>query len=139
MDYTALKNEFLNDPNGYGYSVYYADGQDWRLAELINQIRDTIFIARGDTVPSYEIFEAIVPTEWDLLSVQEKQRIQLILSMGEISVNGPNTKSAFLLAFGVGTTTRANLIALTTRKGSRAEQLFGHAVSWDDIARARRA
>jgi hypothetical protein len=139
MDYLALKNEFITDPKSYGYSEFWSNGQDWKLAELINQVRDSIQINR-DIVSSYQIFEAMVPEEWAALSVQEKQRIQIILSMGEISTKGVNTRAAFQAAFAAGTVTRTNLITLLTRKGSRAEELFGAgiSVSWDDVARSRR-
>jgi hypothetical protein len=139
MDYLVLKNEFINDPKGYGYSSYWNNGQDWKLAELINQVRDSIRIDR-ERVFAYEVFEAIVPEEWSALSAGEKQRIQTILSMGEVLTKGPNTRAAFQAAFAAGTTTRANLVALLTRSGSRAEELFGARtfVSWDDVAMARR-
>ena len=140
IDYIVLKTELNIDPQGYGYSAYWANGQDWKLAELINQTRDNILIAR-DIVPAYEIFETIVPSEWVSLSAQEKERIQLILSMGEILIKGENTKASFQTAFGAGTTTRKNILNLITRKGSRAEQLFGSGIliSWDDVAKARGA
>uniref|UniRef100_A0A7C4Y4W7 Uncharacterized protein n=1 Tax=Caldisericum exile TaxID=693075 RepID=A0A7C4Y4W7_9BACT len=139
MDYVVLKNEFLTDPKGYGYRTYWDNGQDWKLAELINEVRSDIWIDR-DIVPTYEIFEAIVPTEWDALTTAEKQRMQLILSMEQVNVKGENTRLAFQKAFASGTTTRNNLLALLKRNGSRAEELFGAGtvVTWDDVARARR-
>jgi hypothetical protein len=76
-------------------------------------------------VPSYEVLNAIVPAEWASLTAQEKSRIEMMLSVLTIMVNGINTRDAFLAAFGPGTTTRANLGALQKRKGSRGEQLFG--------------
>lgn len=74
-------------------------------------------------VPTYELFEAIVPSEWAAATAQEKQRVQTILSMGMANVAGANTQQAFRDAFGAGTTTRANLIALVSRTCSRAEFL----------------
>jgi hypothetical protein len=136
MDYVALKNEFVTDPRSYGYAPFWANGQDWKLAELINEIR-AIPINR-DIIPAHEIFEAIVPTEWVALSVQEKERIRLLLGMGDVNVRGANTRASFQAAFATGTQTRTNLTALLTRNGSRAEELFGVSISWDDIAKARR-
>ena len=139
MDYVVLKTELTTDPKGYGYSVFWTNGQDWKLADLLNQVRDMINIDRG-LLEAHEIFECIVPTEWVALSIQEKERIQLILSMGNINSKGTNTRAAFQATFGTGTITRANLTALLTRKGSRAEELFGSgtSISWDDIAKARK-
>lgn len=136
IDHAQLKTEIETDPQGLGYAPHVASGNDVALAAMLNEIRPSISINR-DLIPSHEIFEAIVPSEWSAASAQEKQRVQLILSMGMVDVRGQNTKDAFLAAFGGGTTTRANLIALVNRQGSRAEQLFGQAVSIDDIVKAR--
>lgn len=138
MDYAALKAELDTDPGGLGYGPHLASGNDIALVDLLNAINPAISVPR-DLIPSYEIFEAIVPTEWSALSAQEKQRIQVILSMGQVDVRGTNTKNAFIEAFAGGTQTRANLIALATRPGSRAEELFGQSVSLDDIVKARLA
>uniref|UniRef100_A0A6M3IJS8 Uncharacterized protein n=1 Tax=viral metagenome TaxID=1070528 RepID=A0A6M3IJS8_9ZZZZ len=139
IDYAILKTEITSDPRGYGYATPWVAGTDWQVAELLNRVRDTIAVDK-DLVSTPEIFEAIVPGEWAVASAQEKQRIQLILSMGSVDLRGPNTRASFQAAFGSGTQSRANLVALLTRKGSRAEELFGSgvSVSWDDVAKARR-
>jgi hypothetical protein len=138
LNYAALKAELQNDPLGLGYAPHLTSGNDSALADMLNLVRATIAIDR-ETIPSYEVFDAIVPAEWASLSAQEKQRIQLVLSMGQVYVKGANTRSAFLAAFAAGTTTRANLGALQGRQGSRAEQLFGlgASVSAQDIAQAK--
>ncbi|MEO0166747.1 MAG: hypothetical protein ABIL39_11495 [candidate division WOR-3 bacterium] len=139
IDYITLKNEFVNDPRGYGYTIYWENGQDWKLAELINEVRNNIKIDR-ELVNAYEVFECIVPEEWAALTTQEKERIRLILAMGQVNLKGANTRAAFQAAFGTGTTTRANLINLLKRNGSRAEELFGAgtSITWEDVAKARR-
>lgn len=136
VDAAVLKAELDADPTALGYAPHMVSGNDPALVTLLNEIRIGISIPR-DLVPTYEIFEAIVPSEWSAASAEEKQRVQLILSMGMVDVRGQNTKDAFMAAFAAGTTTRANLIALVTRTGSRAEQLFGQAVSINDIVEAR--
>uniref|UniRef100_A0A6M3L4N8 Uncharacterized protein n=1 Tax=viral metagenome TaxID=1070528 RepID=A0A6M3L4N8_9ZZZZ len=139
IDYAILKTEITSDPRGYGYASPWAAGTDWQVAELINRVRDTIAVDK-DLIPTHEIFEAIVPGEWASASALERQRLQMILSMGSVNLRGPNTRSAFQAAFGAGTQSRTNLVTLLTRKGSRAEELFGSgvSVSWDDVAKARR-
>lgn len=87
-------------------------------------------------IPAWEVIDAIVPTEWTLMSPTEQSRISLIISAGDINVRSTNTRSAFLSAFGPGTTTRSNLAALQTRIGSRAEQLFDQAVTFRDVLNA---
>lgn len=135
LNYQQLKTELQTDPLALGYAPLLAAGNQAGIADLLNGVRAGIGIDRL-TVPAWEVFDAIVPAEWAALSAQEKQRIQLILSMGTVSVKGANTRSAFLAVFAAGTATRANLAALKTRPGSRAEQLFSQSISPADIAQA---
>lgn len=137
IDYQALRNEIQNDPTAIGFAAMVTAGDTGAIADALNLSRVAINITR-DVVPSYEVFDAIVPSEWAALSSQEKNRIQLILSMGQVLVKGTNTRQAFLDAFSAGTTTRTNLAALQTRKGSRLEQLFGagSSISYQEVGRA---
>jgi len=135
INYIQLKAEIQTDPLSLGYATPLAAGNHSALADLLNQLRGTIAIQR-DTAPAWEVFECIVPAEWAALTAQEKQRIQTILAMGTVSIKGPNTRSAFLAAFAAGTATRTALAAMQNRQGSRAEQLFGQAVTVADVAQA---
>jgi hypothetical protein len=139
VDLAALKAELLN--------AHYTGMTDAAAAAELNKVPSwnaTDKVAR-DLIPSYELFEAIVPSEWAAATAQEKQRVQMILGMGMVSVRGANTQQAFKDAFGAGTTTRANLIALVNRTCSRAEflapTLFPGGAARDvfyyDVARAR--
>jgi hypothetical protein len=140
IDYAALKNELLTDPAGLGYAPLVNSGNDAGIAAALNATRQGIAVNVG-VVPAYAVFEAIVPGEWAALSAQEKQRIQTILSMGQVDTTGGNTRAAFQAAFATGSATRSALNALLTRPGSRAESLFGGGarVSDGDVARALRA
>jgi hypothetical protein len=138
MDYAALKFEITNDPNGYGYATPYAAGEDSAVSAILNEVRAAIDIDRG-LVESYEIVNCIVPSEWAALSAAEKDRIAFIVSAGRIDTRATNVRNAFTTAFGAGTSTRANITAILTRNGSRAEQLFGGPVVHEDIAKARLA
>lgn len=138
INYAALKTELQVDPAGLGYAPHLAAGADQSLADLLNEARQSISIPRA-TIPAHEVWEAIVPAEWTALTANERQRVQTILSMGEVNVRGTNTRSSLAAAFGAGTTSRSNLAALQTRRGSRAEELFGEGitVTSEDIAKAR--
>lgn len=138
IDAAALKSEITTDSTGIGLATPFASGTLGVVVDALNLVRTTIDVDRP-LVPAYEVWEAIVPTEWAALSAQEKQRIQTILSMGTVYTKGANTRASFQAAFAGGTTTRTNLTNLLTRKGSRAEQLFGQAVTLDDVVRARSA
>ena len=135
LNYAQLKTELQTDPLTLGYAALLAAGNHGAVADVLNQSRTAVSIPRT-TVPAWEVFDAIVPAEWASLTAQEKQRIQTILSMGTVSVQGTNTRNSFLAAFAAGTTTRSNLAALQTRQGSRAEFLFGQPVTAADVAQA---
>lgn len=131
MNYTVLIDELTNDPLARGY----AGMTDQEVVDsLLTKNRPT----QRTVIPSYEIFDAIVPDEWAALSSQEKQRIQTILSMGNVNIKGTNTRDSFLRAFLPGTTTRTNLAALQVGPNiSRAEELGISDVGDGHVASAR--
>ena len=132
MDYAALKNEILNDPAGLGY----AGKTDGQIADLLNA-PGWGFINR-DVIPTYEIFDAIEPSEYGALTAEKKTLLHAILAMGTVDIRGSNLKKALSSMFPDGTVTRDNLLALQKRPASRAEVLgFGH-VTHSDVAKALR-
>lgn len=132
----ALSAEIANDPAGIGYADSVGAGDNAAIVDLLNEVRAEIQVDR-ETVESHEVYEAMVPAEWTALSAAEKQRVQTVLSMGRVNVQGTNTRASLAAAFGPATVTRANLLAMQQRDGSRAEQLFGFAVTIEDVRRAR--
>lgn len=140
MDLAALKAECTSDPASLGLAALFAAGQDGTVADALNLVRDGISIARG-VIPSYEIVNATTPTEWTALSSAEKQRYQTLTGAGQVDSGNANVRAAFNAMFGSATLTRAALVALLTRKGSRAEQVFGPGayVDHSQVAEARRA
>ena len=141
INYTQLATEITTDPKVLGFAALVAVGNDAAIAAALNLVRVGVdYQINRLPVPAYEIFEQIVPSEWAALTAAEKQRIQTLLSMGTVDPRGTNTRQAFQDAFGVGTTTRANLIAYLKRQASRAEVLFGDGVriTYTDVAKALR-
>jgi len=63
-----------------------------------------------------QIYNAIVPAEFVALSAANQQIVRDIVGLGgNIDVNaGTNARTALLNAFGVATTTRANLASIVT-------------------------
>ena len=134
----ALKSECQTDPAGLGLAAPFAAGTFSVVLAALNASRGTEKQDRA-LVPTWELWEAIVPAEWASLSAAEKQRLQTMLSLGSVNLRGSNTRASLLAMFGSSTTTRANLVALQKRDGSRAETLFGSAVTLEDLAAARSA
>lgn len=135
--YATLKTEITSDPAGLGY----LGKTDVQVATLMNAVpsvnTDTFRRLKRASIPTWEIVEATVLTEYDALSVAEKDRYKLLTGLGTINPRGPNVQSAFLKMFGSGTTTRANLSLLQWEAASRAQTLFGEPVYEWDVARAR--
>lgn len=132
MDYDKLKAEVESDPLARGYSGM----TDAEVAAEIN------FVYRSqdrEAVATWEIFEAIVPGEYAVLSADEKSLLGRILAMGTINVKGANTRAALAAMFGAGTTTRGNLQALQTETISRAAELGLGVVKAGHVEEVRRA
>jgi hypothetical protein len=153
---TALRAELLADPRTYGYAAHINVGgvtgndNDQALANLINLVRTgtnggpAIPIKRDD-VASREIMEAIRITDFTALPVSpnatQLSTERRALAWMEALVNADRVRlvnedgsdtpvmANFGDMFAVGTSTRTRLTALSTRNGSRAEELFGRAVS----------
>ena len=134
LDYAALATELSTDPTGLGYS----GTSDPAAAVLLNAIRQTIDIDRG-VIPAHEIIDATVPAEWAALTADERSRYQVLTGAGQVNTKAANVRAAFLAMFPGGSGTRTALAALQSRKGSRAEELFGPGVtvSHTDVAIAR--
>lgn len=138
----ALKSELTLDPAAIGYNTNNdVTNQNWlALKNKINAIKQTIDVPRTDVAPS-EILEAIdirdlaypntttLPAAsqplangwWESISSQSGQ-IRMQKDDGSDTTVLKNLK---LLLVATGQGSQARVIALSTRKGSRAEQLFG--------------
>lgn len=125
-----LTTELSSDPLARGYSGM----DDATAAASLNTADRSV---ERTLVPSHEVYEQIVPSEWGALQNVEKDRIGQILSMGIVNVQGANTRAAFAAAFSAGTTTRSNLLAYQTRPASRAEELGLPQVKAGHVEQAR--
>lgn len=131
MDLVALKSELTVDPLARGY----AGMNDVAAAESLNLPNRQVL---RSVIPTYEIFECIVPSEFDALTAPIKSRVQILLGLGSVRVNGSNAQTTLLGAFGVGTATRTALIALARSLGSRSDELGLGRVTPSDVANAKR-
>lgn len=135
LSLAALKTELQTDPSTLGYGPFLAVGNTGALADLLNQVRGGISVFRS-SIATWEIVANTVKSEYDALTAGDKQLYQILVSTGTINATDSRIRAMFAAIFGAGTTTRANLTAMASRTGSRAEQLFGEAVSHQDVARA---
>lgn len=151
----ALKAELTTDPASIGYNTNSdVTNQNWlALKNKINAVSQAINIPRTD-VASSEILEAIdirdlaYPNTGTLPAASQPLAngwYESITSQGSavrlVKDDGSDTtviKNLKLLLVAVGQGSQARVVALSTRKGSRAEQLFGtgFAVSEQNVADA---
>jgi hypothetical protein len=133
VDYRKLADELTTDPAALGY----AGMTDAQAATALNRTNGGGRAVTRELVPAYEVWEAIVPAEWDAITAAEKERIRITLSLGTVMMRGPNTRAALRGAFGAGTATRAALLALQTEAKSRAAELGLGPVTARDVSVAR--
>lgn len=140
IDYAVLANEINTDPNTLGYAPFVSAGDDMGVAALLNQIRAGISITKS-YVPIEDVLAAIVKTEFDSLTSANKTVVDQFVRGTRVKTGDANMRTTMAALFASGTTTRANLVALATRTGSRAEVLFGEntAITHADVARALRS
>jgi hypothetical protein len=100
------------------------DADDAVAAEQLNAVNRTRDV---ESVTGQQIFEAVVPAHYNALSADFKQLFLGIIGMGDIPVNGTNTKAALVAMFSGATDTLNALAALQTKQVSRAVEIgLGH-------------
>lgn len=131
----ALLAELQTDPTAIGYAAPLAAGSFSQLVALLNEPRAGVSIRRG-LVQGSAIINAIAVAEFEALTQIQLTRLMVVCSAsGGVDTAGNGTRAILASLFGAGPS-RAALIALSDRSGSRAELLFGQAVIAADIAAA---
>ena len=129
-----VKAELDADPLGLGYAALES-AQNWNgLVALLNQVPRQVIDRR--MVRIQELTEAIVYSEFATRSAGERDALLWIATTSDQALDpqNPNVRAFFAGTFSGpgGALTRANLIALQTRQGSRAEFLWGDGVIVND-------
>lgn len=134
IDYVALAAEINNDPFDLGYEGL----SDYEISVLLNTpglSGQTIFRAY---TPTEELVAAIIRTEYDALSAAAKTYLNsVVLSTRQVKTGDATLRNQIGGVFAAGTTTRDNLIAISSKSATRAEVLFGENVTVSDIDVAR--
>lgn len=130
MNIEQLKIELGTDPLGIGYSGM----DDVSAANALNIPNKAV---SRDSVDCGSFVTAIVVSEYAALTAVQRQYLELVASAGHLPWT-QNLKAQIGSLFAQGTATRANLLALQNRTGSRGEAIgVGH-VTPSDVAEARR-
>lgn len=141
VDYTALKTECQTNPlnlsdtaSGLTLKAAYTAGADALCADILNKVRNSINIGRSDVKPQ-EVIEAIAVNQFaaNITNIQSGwfESFSQLLSVQLVKVDaaGVSTDTRvmtnLLILLQNGSASETRLRNLATRKGSRAEQLFG--------------
>lgn len=140
MIYEALRAEVTADPVTLGY----AGKTDQQIADLLNATNTGRTLARTH-VDTWELIGAVqsgTPSAaWPAPASKQESMLLAIMGLSFVDVSNPNIRAIFGEIFpnsGNTATTRANLLALSTRAASRADELnLGGAVTALDVNRAK--
>lgn len=125
LDLSALADEIRNDPEGFGYAEMGGNGE---IRDALNATDPSRPQNRED-VGRKELSEAIVFSEFNTLSLAPRQYLtDVLLASAPIDANASEIVSAVQTIFAAAPLSLANFVALRTRDGSRAEELFGRGV-----------
>lgn len=131
MDYAGLKAE-ISKPA-------YSSMTDAQIATAINTNMVTITLSPLH-VNGAEVYNAIVPAEFATLSVAQQQLVRDVFGLGDgIDVSaGTNARTVLANAFGAATTSRANLLALSSVTQTIAKSLGFVPVNDQEVLAARK-
>lgn len=127
----AVRAEIDNDPGGLGYAAVTGTEAEINagIAAKLNakgvSVTDPFTKVQRDRVVGWELVGALVYGEYASLTQMQRDLFETIVACGQIDPRDTNIRTIFGQMFGVGTTTRTNLLNLEYRIGSRAENLFG--------------
>lgn len=139
MNYAALKTEVETDPAALGFAPLVA-AENWQgCAALLNAPKAGFKLPIG-VQPSYRVVGAVKRSEWDALTAADKNYLTFLIQAGDVDLSASEIRTALGAIFPAGSVSRANLLALVDRSGSRAEELFGAGtiIGYEDVIRAIR-
>lgn len=120
MSIAILKTELTTDPLARGY----AGMSDEEAASSLNTVIDRVL--NKTSMSGSEVYNAIVESEYDLLTDPQKQEVWDILHLGDINPFGLEA-TRFMTIFGGGSATITALASLRKTDVSRGVELgLGH-------------
>ena len=127
----ALKTELTNDPLALGYAGKEHD----TIARLLNKTQRSI---DAETISAGLLVSCLDDVEYTALVATKKDYLRLLVSAGEIVMNG-NVRQSLREMFAQGSKTRQAINKATKRDGCRAEELGLGRVTESDVADALRS
>ena len=133
----ALQSELVTDPASIGYNVSPSFcrtvGDDTCLLTAINAPRAGPPFRVLQTVTRLQLYKAIASTELPNFTAAQTQQLLIALTLPELDLSDTDVQDKLKVIFPATTNanataaplSRANVIALAQRPGSRAEALWG--------------
>lgn len=130
----ALKIELDTDPKSLGLTAM----DNPTAAAKLNEIGASSETVSAGIINGQELQKVVINAEYAALSDVKRQGWGTIIAAGDGQIDIDNQQLVDqVVAIWGGTTTLTNLAALRTRSASRAEVLFDHGVSYQDVGKAR--
>lgn len=125
---SVLRTELLSSLQASAYSASIAVGDDNGVADQLNVL--TSATVSVGTVFTLAMQQSVSSGEYAVLSAGQRDLWGAILTTAVtgVAISNAQIRAQVAAVWSAGTTTRANLLALDTRAGSRAEVLFGEGI-----------
>lgn len=138
MDYRLLRSSIEEQPETL---AWWEAGDNGTIADWFNEPDRADVPVTSITKAQFMVFALPVLAAIRRLPIDEREDWRALINFGvqadTIDVNLPEIRGVFQAAVEAGLITADKVTALTTRRGSRAEKLFGRNLTYDDIRAAR--
>jgi hypothetical protein len=128
VSFSALRTELLSSLFASTYSASILVGDDNGVADRLNSLTSAA-VSIG-TVFTLAMQQAVSSGEYAVLSAGQRDLWGAILtaSVNGVAISNAQIRAQVAVVWSAGTATRASLLGLDARPGSRAEVLFGEGI-----------
>jgi hypothetical protein len=134
-----IRTEIDTDPKGLGYTTLKAQSNGPEaVAAKMNEIGGSSETLTPTWTATTEVLAVLVGTEVLALSQANRDMLAILTSTTQVKTGSATLRAAIAAIFASGTTSRTNLVALTTKSCSRAAALWGEGtyISATDVGNA---
>lgn len=134
-----IRTEIDTDPKSLGYAALRAQSNGPEaVANRMNEVGASAETLTPTWTDTTEVLAVLVGTEIIALTQANRDMLAILTSTARIRTGSATMRAAIAAIFGAATTSRANLVALTTKSASRAAALWGEGtvISATDVGEA---
>lgn len=124
-----IRTEIDTDPKSLDYATLKAQSNGPEaVAAKMNEVGASAETLTPMWTATTEILAVLVGTEILALSQANRDMLTVLTSTAQVKTGSATLRAAIAAIFGGATTSRANLVALTTKSCSRAAALWGEGI-----------